>query len=261
MQLDFMTASGANLKKIKIAMSGLDDDRVLQIVDAIRGYTLIEELELFNNAIEDRGCEALATLRNVRSLDLAVNSVGNEGAIAIANSLPENKFLQKCNLDYNQAVGARVSDDFCRSLCNTSSINDIYSSNHTLLSISFDRGDTGAKLASLLKLNRSTENKRHVAIKKILLHYKDDYDMEPLFDLSLDGERDLKALPHVLSWFETAKLLRHILFPVGDVPRALNDFEMKKISALYQFVNAMPMLFIPATHGKGGGNKRKRSIG
>ena len=32
----------------------------------------------------------------------------------------------------------------------------------------------------------------------------------------------------------------------------------RKLSAIYQFAKAMPLLFVPVPHGKGGDNKRKR---
>jgi len=88
--------------------------------------------------------------------------------------------------------------------------------------------------------------------------------MELLFDLSLeeddDSERDLRALPHIISWFETAK--EAIAEPVGEdgdsyssgdsVPdedeRHDYNLQGRKLSAIYQFVTAMPMLFIPASH-------------
>ena len=102
--------------------------------------------------------------------------------------------------------------------------------------------------------------------------------MEPLFDLSVeedDSERDLKALPHIISWFETVK--EAIAEPVVEdeddsfssddsvsvpVEDESHDYKLqgRKLSAIYQFVSAMPMLFIPASHdNRVDDNKRKRS--
>ena len=194
--------------------------------------------------------------------------------ISIANSLSDNNHLRDLNVSANQIDLRVVADNFCKALCNTSSINDIYLSNHTLESIksaTFNAHDLFlGSVAALLKLNKSTRtrNKRHVAIKKILL-YHPPIDMEPLFDLSLedddDSGQDLKALPHVISWFETAKeaiemnslrMRRH----AQRKKLSTNDLECKKLSAIYQFVTAMPMLFVSATHDKGVDRKRKRSF-
>ena len=101
-------------------------------------------------------------------------------------------------------------------------------------------------------MNREA-NKSHVAIKKIL-KYHPNIDMEPLFEWNMegDGERDLKALPYVVAWFERA----------GEaVAGDRNSYKMgeRKLSAIYQFAKAMPLLFVPASHViKGENNKRKR---
>jgi len=252
-----------NLREILYLHSRITDGQLLPIIEAIRGHHLIEELDLMNNNIGNVGCEAVASLRNVTKVNLNENNIGNEGIISIANSLSENKNLRDLIIYSGNPFDLRnVQDDFCRALCNTSSINDIYLSNHTLETIHVQ--DKGFKLRSLLNLNKSTRNKRHVAIKKILL-YHPHIDMEPLFDLSLkgdDSERDLRALPHALSWFETAKeaIIEEEAI-IGELPRAHNNLDIDKISAIYQFVTAMPLLFVSATHhDKGVDKKRKRSI-
>ena len=96
-------------------------------------------------------------------------------------------------------------------LCNTSSVNDTYRSNHTLKELVLSdeqQGQHADHLSSLLRLNRGT-NKSHVAIKKIL-KYHPNIDMEPLFEWDADGEvgwgtMSLKALPYVVDWFGRAK--------------------------------------------------------
>lgn len=257
-----------NLKEITCINSNISDVQLLPIVEAIRGHGLLDSLILMKNNIGNAGCEALATLHNVAKLNLFDNNIGNEGIIAIINSLPVNNNLQNLVIGANQFDQLSVINNFCTSLCNTSSINAIYSSNHTLESITFDRF-FGGKLATLLELNE-TSNKRHVAIKKILL-YSPDIDMEPLFDLSVeedDSERDLKALPHVISWFETAAVAVESDDSLSDnsIPDESDEsngynLEGRKLSAIYQFATAMPMLFVPATHhDKGNSKKRKRSM-
>jgi len=270
-----------NLREIVYIHSELTDDQLLPMVEAIREHGLIEELCLFNNRIGNAGCEALATLRNITKVNLNDNNIGNEGMIAIVNSLSENKNLRDLIIHYGNQIDLRnVEDDFCRALCNTSSINDIYSSNHTLETIYVQ--SKGAKLRSLLEMNKNT-NKRHVAIKKILL-YHPPIDMEPMFDLSLeedDNERDLRALPRVISWFDSTATVaiaesaredgddyssddslyeEYVQYDIFMKKKlSANDLEGRKLSAIYQFVSAMPMLFIPASHDNGVDNKRKRS--
>ena len=229
--------------------SNITDDQLLPIVEAIRGHSLLERLSLLHNNIGDTGCETLATLRNLTFLNIADNDITDEGMIAFANSISENSCLRELDLDDDYSANPFefrvVAEDFCRSLCNTSNINTIYLSNHTLESIPSYQ-NKGSKLVSLLKLNKSTTNKRHVAIKKILLHCPHDIDMEPLFDLSVEEDedgsgQDLKALPHVISWFETAKdAISIVQFPIWKKLSA-NDLERRKLSAIYQFATAMPV--------------------
>ena len=75
--------------------------------------------------------------------------------------------------------------------------------------------------------------------------------MEPLFEWNMEGEgeRDLKALPFVVAWFDKA----------GEMGTAYSyHVDQKKLSAIFQFAQAMPLFFVPASHIKRGDNKRKR---
>ena len=76
--------------------------------------------------------------------------------------------------------------------------------------------------------------------------------MEPLFIWNVEGdegERDLKALPHVMAWFERAK---EVAYAVGCY-----NVDQMKLSAIYQFARAMPLLFVPTSHIKVDNKKRK----
>ena len=146
---------------------------------------------------------------------------------------------------YGNSIDRSVVDIFARFLCNTSSINSIYSSNHTLEKLKLHpvqwhwRGD----LAHLLHLNRST-NKSHVAIKKIL-NFHPNIDMAPFFEWNTEGEgeRDLKALPFVIAWFERAGEA-----VAGDEGEDSYNIDKRKLSAIYQFAQAMPLLFVLSGH-------------
>ena len=89
--------------------------------------------------------------------------------------------------------------------------------------------------------------KSHVAIKKIL-EYHPNINMEPLFELDEKGERTLKGLPLIIDWYERAK----------EANTSVMKVDRQKLSAIYQFALAMPLLFIPTKHTKGRDTKRKR---
>ena len=93
----------------------------------------------------------------------------------------------------------RVWGPLSHLLPDTQSINNVYSSNHTLEMLYLpSQPQRGAYISSLLQLNENT-NKSHVAINKILKCT--NMDMEPLFDWNMEGEgeQDFKALPHVIA--------------------------------------------------------------
>ena len=97
-----------------------------------------------------------------------------------------------------------------------------------------------ADVRALLALN-SREDKKQVAIKKILKHHR-HFDMQPFF------EWDLKVLPIAVNWFERARSIDR-----NDEAR----IGKHKLGAIYQFIRAMPDVFEPAPAA---GEKRKRSV-
>ena len=246
-----------NLKHLDLQHSNVSDEQLLPIIEAIREHTLLEMLYLDTNRIGNAGCGAIATLLGdtscyLHTLGLWNNSIGYEGATALANGLARNNTLRKLYLDSNVVSDRSVEDIFSRVLCDTSSVSSIYSSNHTLGELKLSRR-SGEQLRSLLELNENT-NKSHVAIKKILT-YHPNINMEPLFEWNVEGEaeRNLKALPYVLSWFERAE------GAIADEEgRESYNIERRKLDAFYQFAQAMPLLFVPASHTKEENNKRKR---
>jgi len=75
-----------------------------------------------------------------------------------------------------------------------------------------------------------TDRKQVVAIQKILRSHT-HLDMEPFL------EWDLKVLPFAVSWFDRAR---------DSVPENSGaSVDTKKLSAIYQFSKALPMMFVP----------------
>ena len=251
-----------NLKTISLTHNSITNEHLLPIVDAIKGgcNTALEKLYLYENRIGNAGCEALSTLlehtnSTLQALDLETNQIGNEGATAIADSLANNTKLEALDLRRN-LFDPSVLGIFCTVLCNTSSVNDTYHSNHTLDKLLLSDGQQEQHtdhLATLLTMNEET-NKSHVAIRKIL-KYHPNIDMKPLFEWDADGEQTLKALPYVIDWFEKAKEAVS-----GDDGGDYN-IEERQLSAIFQFAKAMPLLFVPISCIKVNdhrNNKRKR---
>ena len=251
-----------NLKSINLAQNNITDEQLLPMVEAIKGgcNTSLENLHLFENRIGNAGCHDLATLlvdtnSNIQHLSLRTNQIGNEGATAIANSLANNTKLKSLYLQSNP-FDPSAFGIFCTVLCNTSSVNDTYCSNHTLkvlvLSDTQVEGQHANHLATLLKMNKET-NKSHVAIKKIL-KYHPNIDMEPLFEWDAEGEQSLKALPYAIDWFGRAEGA-----VAGDIDGEDYHVEQRQLSAIFQFTKAMPLLFVQPSNIKEDDKKRKRN--
>ena len=253
------------LRIIALQYGNTTGEQLLPMVDAIRGNNMLlrslRHLDIRNNRIGNEGCQALATLlmdpnTRLNHLDLTDNGIGIEGVIAFANSLANNTILKKLYLANNTFDTKVAHNAFINVLCNATSINDTYASNHTLDRISLGPSNPRQHdLTLLLAMNRG-KNRSLVPFRKIL-QYHPNIDMSPLFELE-EGEQNLKSLPYVVALFE--KIMEARVSIYHDTLSLENrNFEERKLSAIYQFAQAMPLLFVPASHIRGVGKKRKRN--
>ena len=181
---------------------------------------------------------ALSNINQLQELNVGDNDFGQKGLRIFASALVNNCSLKTLLL--NVVDGAandhtvdieQSSCHFKELLCDTSSVNNIYLSNHTLRCFGkIDEmvlvpGDTQC----YLDLNSSSEDKGVIAMSKILRHYS-HFKMQPFF------EWELKALPLMISWFEKAST-------------STSEFEEKiakmKLSATFDFVKEFPLLLSP----------------
>jgi hypothetical protein len=190
----------------------------------------------------------------LEKLYLIGNNVGDKGALIFAHALATNRKLKELSL-WNSGTTNEGLSGFSKVLCDTSSVNNTYLSNHTFESLGYLPSNLPRDVRSLLALNGSSENKRQVAIEKILKYHR-DFDMQPFF------EWDLKVLPLAIKWFERARYVENddrvnkssvLYFPHSDDQEGINNH---KLGAIYQFVRAMPEVVEPAPAA---GEKRKRS--
>lgn len=238
----------ANLQRLELSSCHITNEQLLPIVESIREHSSIQDLNFFQNRIGNDGCESLATLfedpnSNIITIQLQDNGIGNEGAFILANSLINNTKLRDLYFDGNPITLSSVEEVFCRVLCNTSSISSIYSSNHTLDDLRLDL-QQHKPLNRLLQLNEGID-KSHVAMLKIL-RYHPDIDMKPLFGWGSEeeGEWTLKGLPYMINWFNRATVAVN---ERGHRRKDRYKVDQKRLSAVYQFAQAMPLLFAAAT--------------
>ena len=77
--------------------------------------------------------------------------------------------------------------------------------------------------------------------------------MEPLFEWDAEGEQSLKALPYAIDWFERAEEA-----VADEDDNSTCHVEEKKLSAIFQFAQAMPLFFVQPSYIDEGSKKRKR---
>ena len=220
------------LQELNLSGNDIDDEGVDDLASDLSNNSSLRVLRLSSNRnITARGYLSLAAQLenpncNLEVLNLSFNNIDNEGALILANALPANCKLNELNLvsySDNNGITAEGWSNFAKVLCDTSSINNTFLSNHTLENFGID---TPADVKSLLTLNRSSEDKSLIAIRKIL-RYHQHFDMQPFF------EWDLKVLPIAINWFDRARTV--------DDNNAGTD--KHKLGAIYQFIRAMPEAF------------------
>ena len=242
-----LSSSATGLHSLSLNGNDIDDEGLDALVGGLVTNSRLSQLYLsHNHSITARGCQSLAVLLenntsiNLEELCLANINIDDEGARIFAHALASNRRLKTLYLGRNHGITAEAWTTFSKLLCDASSINNTYHSNHTLECLSWEEEQIPANVNALLAVNRN-EDKTQVAIKKII-KYHQHFEMQPFF------EWDLKVLPIAINWFERAGSIEGI--DVAEVGK-------RKLETIYQFIHAMPEVFEPAPAGAG--DKRKRS--
>ncbi|EJK47373.1 hypothetical protein THAOC_33908 [Thalassiosira oceanica] len=194
-------------------------------------------LDIGGNTLCPDGTRVIAALLSnpeCRLDDVHINScnIGDEGAAVLADGLRNNQRLTRMSLGDNN-ITERGWNAFSSILCDASSINATYNSNHTLRSLGGYQIPQDVEM--MLHLNKGKDKSR-VAANKILQSHR-HLDMRPLFGW------ELGLLPYVVAWLE------HFAKSRPDL----------KLSSIFDFVRAMPMKVTDGVVGNAKGEKRKRN--
>ncbi|KAL9186246.1 hypothetical protein ACHAXT_005484 [Thalassiosira profunda] len=149
----------------------------------------------------------------LRHLELDVGDIDVDALDMIANVVAKSKSLMGFDLRVPGGRMAHSSEvaqfwrSFCQSLCDTSTINGTYFSNHTLSYVSFFGSFTLPPIGvtEIVDVNCHIRNKKHRAMLKVL-RYHPNWDMTPLFEWEL-------------------------------------KIDNTKLAAIYQFIRGMPEVF------------------
>ena len=227
--------SATDLQRLFISRTDIGDDGIEALVPALATCSRLRRLLISDNpSITTRGWQRLATIleapyTDLICLDVGQNNVDDEAVAAFASALTNNHTLQTLSMNNNPSITAVGWEAFSRVLCDMSSINATFLSNHTLQSVGDIASLSNIVMQRFLDLNARDNKKEVVAIKILQCH--SDFDMLPFF------EWEFKVLPLVLSWLERASSFTML--------RGLRqNIERRKLSTIYQFVRGMPLLYV-----------------
>lgn len=234
-----------SLKRLHLPFNAISNDGIIAVVSAAVSENL-ESLNLIGNSFAIAGVRSLSNLIEserscLKHLHLGTINFAKEGneegaAAILANALSNNTSLMHLDLIITNIQNVDV-EHFSKLLCDTSSINNIYSSNHTIESIGnlvYVQDSKQEEIARYLDWNRYTKylgpkHRQLVPMCKILTHYPDLADMKPFYKWKLT------FLPLVADWFHRARAIRHWL-------KEFEIFQRRKLSAMYKFIRGVPLM-------------------
>ena len=201
---------GSVLEELDLSYNTIDDDGIPPLVFALARVSSLSCLHIDNNRlITSVGLMALSTLlQGLEKLRLESVNMNDVTVIGFANALVNNTETKTLQLGY---TGSRVTlrgwKALASVLCNKSSIDSIYRSNHTLQDVGWinNRPDD---LVSYLELNKN-DNKFEVARQKIIQQHflrGDNINIDEFLDM------DVEVLPRAIAWIGRDATGQSLLF-------------------------------------------------
>ncbi|KAK1732318.1 leucine-rich repeat protein [Skeletonema marinoi] len=250
---DWLQAAVWNLNALSLRSCGIDDEGLQSLANGATNYC--KDLDLSgNNSITVLGLRRLSTSLQsdscrLENLDLGWMDIGDDGAEVLARGLIGNKVLIRMHLcgacegtDDDIAITPAGWSAFSPVLCDTSSVNNTYLSNHTIQELwhcgAFDFIDIDEDIVKYLRLNKA--HPQYAARCKILMNHA-HLDMTPLL------QWELKCLPLAVGWFERATICTTLSIHNSnpDLSRRILEeskevFQSRILTALYEFVRGVP---------------------
>eukprot|EP00984_Skeletonema_dohrnii_P019209 scaffold9129_cov78-Skeletonema_dohrnii-CCMP3373.AAC.2 len=246
---DWLRRDEVNLQYLKLSYCRINDEGLHEL---FQGVANCEVLDLDGNeTITSTGLSYLySSIRSDRcrleTLDLRGIPVGDNEMEVLARGLTDNRSVRNLYLeDLGDDISVTSSGwiAFSRALCDTSSVNSTYLSNHNICDVwDEDDGETIPHQDIFKKyLRLNGEHPQYAARCKILMSHP-HLDMGPLLHWGL------KFLPLAVAWFERAKPCTTLTIydEDPDLRRLVLDesdeaFESRELTAMFEFVRGMPM--------------------
>jgi len=188
----------SSIKALDISGRNINDESIPTIVDICGYCPHLQQLDLTYSRFGIQGLRILATLLastdcTLRRLHLDGNTIDDEGARVLANSLVNNKRLKRLGLD--RKISARGWKYFLDIVRHKSNIDATSSSNHTLETL-WDIGfgtprDLPEDLKFCLDANKEKDKKGVIRKKILYFHLNNNVDL---------FAEDQEILPNALGW-------------------------------------------------------------
>eukprot|EP00985_Skeletonema_marinoi_P020950 scaffold12605_cov93-Skeletonema_marinoi.AAC.4 len=244
---DWLQSDEVNLNELDVQYCGINDGGL----HALEGGAAIQCRELNlqrNESITTLGLSYLSnSIRSnscrVEFLGLKGIPIGDDAMEVLAQGLVGNQSL--ISMDFGDDISVTSAGSFSRALCDTSSVNNTYLSNHTICEVFPE--DVTQDISRYLQLH--DKHPQYAARCKILMKHR-HLDMTPLFHWGL------KFLPLAVAWFERAKPCTSLTIEDYDSSlrrRVLEEsdeaFESRELTAMYEFIRGMPMKVMKSRSG------------
>ena len=235
------------LGSLNLANNEINDEGIDALVPALKNDSnSLHQLWLSGNpSITSRGWQKLATVlespnSKLKELYIIGNNVGDEAVAVLASALVNNRTLMTISIRCftESSFNEEGWDAFSSLLCNTSSVNATFLSNHTLNELGCL---TQNPLQPLLTLNKRV--KKEVAMIKILQHHN-EFDMTPFF------EWEFKVLPLMINWFEKASSITMSQDYEPNIgPRKLSSIYKIMLGVFFTliYIHTMPNIYYCST--------------
>jgi len=225
------------LNTLNISQNGINDDALKRLMPHVGK---LRSLDLSGNILSSNSFRALATLLenpvcNLKELFLCDNNIRDGGARIFATAMPINRTLRTLDLRGNHITESGWIH-FMHALCDSSTINSTFFSNHLLQTLVTRKGNyfletlPSATIQYYLDLNKNEDKEKVAALKIIPLHI-DSIRMVPFF------EWELKCLPIVVKWFDKASFSAE---STSSSPEFRHSIKVRKLQAVYEFIREMP---------------------
>jgi len=241
--------SATELWHLDLGNNELDDEGIDALVPVLSKCTKLDELYIDDNpSITPRGWQHLANIlkapaSNLETLSINRNNIDDQVLTFMIDALANNNTLVSLFFMDGNQVTAKGWEALSKLLCDESSDNSTFLSNHTLNDIDFSKKNISQDLRPLIRTLRLrsvlalnvVEDKKQVAIIKTYRRNFRNLDMLPFF------EWEFKILPLMIDWLEKAFIAcnNEALggeYSASEMARHEARHRSVQLSCIYQFV-------------------------